>query len=245
MIGLKNFSVFRVISLVTIVVVVFFIFFATARSSWFTWKRSNVSFEEVKIDESYCFPFRFYVGVPEFERRVGKIGLDGELIISTDADYKRLLQYRRSDENKCRNENLPAIDFTQKILLGKFANAPCRSTKFIKTVVRDDASKTITYSVSDNRPWFSMCSGSGAASMNLITIPKIPPDYRIMFEPLIDPSSGRWYYGTDKGWVEKDTYGNELRVIPYRDCFTKAELKLFQENNIGIQSDKPVKVCPE
>ncbi|GEM_PF-1535264 len=244
MIPLKNFSIFRVILLVIIVVVVFFIFLMTARSNWFTWKRSNVSFEEIKLDESYCFPFRSYVGVPEFERSTGRIGLDRELIISTDADYKRLLQYRRS-EDKCKNEDLPAIDFTQKILLAKFVTAPCRSTKFIKTVIRDDASKTITYSVSDNRPLFSVCRDSGAASMNLITISKIPPDYRIMFEPLIDPSSGRWYYGTDKGWVEKDTYGNELRVIPYRDCLTKAELKLFQENNIGIQSDKPVKVCPE
>lgn len=187
----------------------------------------KVAFEEVSIDD-YCFPFKFYVGVPEYERKAGKQYIDEELVIQNDAEYNKLLEFRRRTNENCENiqsetyknqcyfdksceqKPLPAVDFSSKTLLGKYTHGSCAATEFEKSLSQDTESKTYLYSIKTKERFLAHCSGSGLQSMNFITVPKISADYIIKFEPLVGQ---RKYYVSDGkgGWIEKDTQGN---VVP-------------------------------
>lgn len=84
-------------------------------------------------------------------------------------------------EQECLKKDLPPIDFTHKTLLGQFTQGDCGTTGFKREVFRDDKAKTITYFVSAINTIADCMKSSGGQSLNLIAIPKIPADYKVIF----------------------------------------------------------------
>lgn len=175
--------------------------------------KHEVAYEDVESDQ-YCFPFDFYIWASEHRREKF---LGEELIINNDREYQELLQYRVEEncdqtnnddskhrcyaKNRCENVNLPPIDFAQKTLLAKYTIGSCAATGFNKKVIRDDRSKTYTYSIEVKKRFLMRCNGPGLTSMNLITIPKIPENYTIQFRP--KPISRNHYVPDGKGgWMK-------------------------------------------
>lgn len=78
-----------------------------------------------------------------------------------------------------RCNTFPEIDFSQKTFLGRSAGGGGCHVDFKKHVFRDDEDKTIQYVVSVIE---SGGCDKGFGSGNWITIPKIPPEYRVTFD---------------------------------------------------------------
>ena len=168
-------------------------------------KPNNISFEELKLD-SFCFPFDFYTDVPQFKRDKGELFIEEELIINDEKEYQNLLKYRRGSKNLCLNVSLPEIDFSKKTLLGKFAQGNCATVSFDRKVIKNDVQKTIIYQVSDKNANFA-CSGPGLNDMNLITVSKIPQDYKIIFKPKLNRDGYKYYEPANGTWVIRNWYG--------------------------------------
>lgn len=84
-------------------------------------------------------------------------------------------------EQQCLKMDLPPVDFTKKTLLGQFTLGSCGTTGFKREVFRDDKAKTITYFVSAINTIAACLKSSGDQSLNLIAIPKVPSDYKVIF----------------------------------------------------------------
>jgi len=95
-----------------------------------------------------------------------------EYIIDNDTVYQQLLS-----NSVCSGYTLPAIDFAQYTLLGKFATGQCK-VEFHRQVTKDDAAKTYNFTiyVCDR----GICKKE-AISMNWVIVPKLPQGYTVTF----------------------------------------------------------------
>jgi hypothetical protein len=213
------------------------------------------SYDLLQVDEISCFPFRFYTNVPVYKQNAGELFVERELVLNSDDEYNELLKYRRSE-----NCALPPVDFSQKTVFGNFVSGSCAATGFDRIYLRNDNNKTITYSVKVNERFFARCSGPGKHSMNLIAVPKIPEGHSVVFKPTKPGPEDYREYRSDPnspgGWIEIDTYGNEIRrgsgaaenegsvqFGGFSTCVTKDVYSLLQEEGIDVRGD--VKICPE
>jgi len=106
------------------------------------------------------------------------IVLEDEYIINDDSTYQVVLKFK-TNSNSCSNWSLPPIDFTQRSLLGKFAEGGGCTGEFFRKVCKSELEKTLKYIIkvreeSDCMVW--------RYSMNWMAVPKIPGDYKIIFE---------------------------------------------------------------
>lgn len=106
-----------------------------------------------------------------------------EFMVTNREEYKELFDCKMS-HFLCDNFVFPEIDFSQKILLGKYVSWGC-SADISKEVYRDDVNKKIVYSIHIVER--GSCERLGMA-MNWILIPKIPSDYNIKFKVSKDTS---------------------------------------------------------
>ena len=155
--------------------------------------QQKVGFEEINLD-NYCYPFSFHVKTSFNQPPT----IENQLIINDEKTYQDQLTKIRRDvadhdvcqkspadkicelEQECVKKELPPIDFSQKTILGQFTQGHCGTTGFKKEVFQDDKTKTVTYFVSAINTILA-CSGPGGESMNLIAVPKIPADYKVVF----------------------------------------------------------------
>ncbi|MDP2653188.1 MAG: hypothetical protein Q8Q08_04055 [Candidatus Omnitrophota bacterium] len=179
----------------------------------FAQEKIPVKFEEVDIQES-CFVLEILVNTPQFERNKGKPYLEEELVIDTDGAYDEFQKTISNARNMaCKNVNFPAVDFSSKTLLGKLAGGSCAARDFKKEVYRDDAKKEIVYSVQvieRHDPNVAYFKCAPVDSINLIAIPKIPKDYKVVFiPPSPDKSKSYRSFGCEDGkMVTRDWNGN-------------------------------------
>jgi len=158
--------------------------------------QQKVGFEEISLD-NYCYPFFFHIKTLFNQPPL----IESQLVINDEKAYQAELTKIRRDvadhdscqksppgtdkicdlERECVKKELPPIDFSQKTLLGQFTSGSCATAGFKKEVFRDDKTKTVTYFVSALESNIGGCSGEGAMSMNLIAVPKIPTDYKVVF----------------------------------------------------------------
>lgn len=101
-----------------------------------------------------------------------------EFIINTVEEYQALLEFR-SPADFCKDFKLPPIDFSQYTLLGKYTEGGGCSIDFKRNVAWDDANKKVAYSIDIIEIGACM---KLAVSMNWILVPKIPPNYNVIFE---------------------------------------------------------------
>lgn len=110
-------------------------------------------------------------------RRLQKVT---EFVIKTQDEYQSLLRFKTQfDFVECKNFTLPEIDFSQKTLLGMYADGGGCDIEFEKKVFRDDRKKEYRYIVTIIETGTCLKMG---LSMNWITVPKIPDDYKVVFE---------------------------------------------------------------
>ena len=100
-------------------------------------------------------------------------------VINSQDEYKKLQSDAMQFFNCKWDTKPPEIDFSQKTLLGKYAQGGGCSIDFKKKVYRDDSNKKIIYSI-------YVIEKGGCAKVgfdgNWILIPKIPSDYNVEFE---------------------------------------------------------------
>ncbi len=101
-----------------------------------------------------------------------------EFVIRSQEEYAMLTQYL-STAPDCANFTLPSIDFSEKTLLGKYTTGTGCTIDFERHVYRNDDAKTVTYVITVIEE--GNCEMLGM-SMNWITIPKIPQDYKVIFD---------------------------------------------------------------
>ena len=147
-----------------------------------------------------------------------------KIIINTEKELDDLLAVIAQLENgNCLTIQKPIIDFEKQTVLGAYAVGSCGAYSFEKTVSRSDEDKTIFYGLAEQDHFCH--SGPGRSFLNLIAIPKIPSGYTVSIE-IAYPARGT------------------IEVKPI-DCFSKAELKLYEDNHIGVGAPSAVKICPE
>lgn len=105
-------------------------------------------------------------------------GMGAELTIDSEEDYQKLLQYKVSMPF-CKNFSLPEIDFSQRILLGKFTTGTGCKVSFVRQVFIDELNAKFTYVVGKVQE--GACE-KFVQSMNWISIPKPPQGYTIEFK---------------------------------------------------------------
>lgn len=107
------------------------------------------------------------------------------VVINNEADYRKLFSPRITRQS-CADENprrlVPKVNFRTRTVIGLWVSAPCFATGFTRHVLRDGSRRLIIYSVKTVGPP-KACMGPGPASLNLISIPKIPDGYKVLFEP--------------------------------------------------------------
>lgn len=166
-----------------------------------------VPFDQVDIQER-CYVLLGLINTPQFERDKGKPFLEDKLVINDQVAYREFQVTASKARNMaCKEAHFPSIDFSQKTLLGNWVSGSCAATGFEKEVSKDTKKKEITYRVKVKARNIS-CSGPGLHSMNLITVPKISKDYKVIFEPA--PSDHREFriYRFENGKeVARDWWG--------------------------------------
>jgi hypothetical protein len=109
-----------------------------------------------------------------------------ELVINNADDYNKLFDpkiMRESCSGVDSSKVMPKIDFAQRTVLGLWSSGECYATGFDRKVWKDDVGKSITYSVATIGV-ARACMGPGPQSLNLISIPKVPAGYAVLFENL-------------------------------------------------------------
>src|SRR3989344_1560873 len=219
------------------------------------------------IDESGCFPFRLYANVPIYRQQQGELSLPQELIINSQTEYDQLLQFRRYTstpqdcsiktgvnkdvcllDQKCMQISLPTVDFSTNTVLGNYSSGSCAAYGFERVYLRDDSTKTITYTVKPKTRWIS-CSGPGKHSLNLIAVPKIPSDYSVVFKPDKSASQDSYReYRTNpqnpKEYIIYDTYGKEVERKSRIDCMSQ-KITEFILKDSKASIDEGVRVCSD
>jgi hypothetical protein len=172
----------------------------------FAQEKIPLKFEEINMD--YCSGLGFLINTPQYERAQGKPYLEPEWVIDSDSQYTDL---QNKINKECPNIHLPAIDFSQKTLLGKWAEGSCASRGFKRVVLRDDAKKEIVYSVQPIEERMA-CSGPGLESMGLIAIPKKSNDYKVVFLPHFDTSGYQSFFCENGKTMARDWNGKTVEV---------------------------------
>lgn len=100
-------------------------------------------------------------------------------IINDSITYNALLA-EMLNTPECIGLNMPSIDFQEKTLLGKLTavNAVC-SVNYEREVFADSDHKEYLYKITITKQ--SGCTNN-FASMNWITVPKMPADYNVVYE---------------------------------------------------------------
>lgn len=141
----------------------------------------DVAFEELGGDQ--CFMFSLLV--PRRKEGNRTVALPLELVIDSEQDYRKLFDpkiMKKTCVGRDSAKIIPKVDFSQKTALGLWSNGTCADTGFKRIVWRDDARKTIVYSVITVAGSKPACMGPGPESLNLVAIPKIPAGYKVEFE---------------------------------------------------------------
>lgn len=102
--------------------------------------------------------------------------VDSHLVISNQSEWD---SYRNAKLKVCDNGNLPAIDFNAEALIGyKISQIAC-NVGFKKTITVDAVNKEYIYTVTLDK-----CTGCNTeiTSHNWVVGPKIPPDYKVIFQ---------------------------------------------------------------
>lgn len=102
--------------------------------------------------------------------------LDTTLVIQSDTAFA---SYKAKYLKNCNTASMAPIDFTQKVLLGYRIKGNACNVAFHRIVEIDDTNKIYKYKV-----LVESCGGCGTdvTSTNIITAPKIPPGYKLVFE---------------------------------------------------------------
>lgn len=91
--------------------------------------------------------------------------------ITTPEQYKRVFAH-------CCENRLGSIDFARFDILGLTTVNRGSSSHYLRDVKRDDAAKTITYTVTEQ---YCKRSSPVDGNSNLVVVPKVPVDYRVEF----------------------------------------------------------------
>lgn len=205
--------------------------------------RNDQDYKLLKIDEKSCYLSLWRSADLFFQRNSNLPRINQDLVINTQEDYQKLTQYRI----KGCDMPLPEVDFSKSTVLGKYATGSCAAYDFKRRYGRDDSNKTAYYSVTPLDRFLLSCSGPGYHSMNLIEVPKIPTDYKIIFSPKAQNQKDYKSYRADPsnpgGWIEEDYYGNVTRkgtgaatssshvqFEGFSNCFTKEVADLMRKN---------------
>ncbi|GEM_PF-5938854 len=131
-------------------------------------RRFNVVFDDLRpldSDHSIPCPAEFFFTYGE-----------KPIIINTLSEYKDLV----NNKVNCNSQKPPEIDFTKKVLLGRYViTAGCKAPVFEKEVIQDDDKKEIKYTITVRqkgtcvRLW---------GDMNWIVMPKAPKDYAVIID---------------------------------------------------------------
>jgi len=173
-----------------------------------------INFEVVDIQER-CFILYSLINTPEFKRRKGASFLEEKLVIDNQSAYDEFQKkISKARYMACKDVAFPSVDFSQKVLLGNWASGSCAAYGFKREVSQDPRKREIIYSIEVQERRDIRCFGRGLHSMNLISIPKIPKDYKITFKPLQDDHRGFQTYSFENGkTVARDWWGN---IVPRR-----------------------------
>jgi hypothetical protein len=197
-----------IIQLMNSVSFLFQVFIILLWSAHLSYAQEKINYEELQINKSFCFDWEFLVNVPQYERSQGKPYLDDELVIDSQESY---LNFQKKSiparTQACTNVDFPPIDFSQRTLIAKYASGSCAGMGFKREVLKDNIKKEIIYSVKAIERNIA-CSGPGLESMNLITIPKVPKDYKVVFSPSFDTSGYQSYTCKNGKMIARDWNGN-------------------------------------
>lgn len=91
--------------------------------------------------------------------------------ITTPEQYKRVFAH-------CCETQLDSVDFDQFNILGLTTVNQGRNSSYLRDVKRDDAAKTITYTVTEQ---YCKRSSPVDGKSNLVLVPKIPTTYTIAY----------------------------------------------------------------
>lgn len=131
-------------------------------------KRFNVLFEDLRpLDSDHSIPCE-----ADFFFQYG----EKAIIINTLSEYKDFA----NNKVNCNAQKPPEIDFTKKVLLGKYViTAGCKPPVFDKEVIQDDEKKEIKYTITARQK--GTCARLWG-DMNWIVMPKAPQDYVIIID---------------------------------------------------------------
>mgnify|MGYP001609025296 CR=1 FL=1 len=150
-------------------ITVFFSFSAFASGQAFEEpKRFNVSFEDLRpldSDHSIPCPAEFFFAYGE-----------KAIIINTLSEYKDFV----NNKVNCNAQKPQEIDFTRKVLLGRYViTAGCKAPVFDKEVIQDDEKKEIKYTITARQK--GTCARLWG-DMNWIVMPKVPQGHAIIID---------------------------------------------------------------
>ena len=131
-------------------------------------KRFNVIFEDLRpldSDHSVHCSAEFFFTYGE-----------KAIIINTLSEYKDFV----NNKANCNSQKPPEIDFTRKVLLGRYVIiAGCNAPVFDKEVIQDDEKKEVKYTVTARQK--GTCARLWG-DMNWIVMPKAPQDYAVIID---------------------------------------------------------------
>jgi len=132
--------------------------------------------KELGGDECFAFGLRF-------SNQTAGSQPDG-LVIRDETAFRKLFDpavMRQSCAGRDPEQLVPKVDFTTNLVLGLWSAGTCADRGFRRTVQRDDARKTLTYTVVTLSGTRAACMGPGPESLNLVAAPQPPPGYEVMF----------------------------------------------------------------
>jgi hypothetical protein len=189
---------------------------------------TSVPFENIENMEN-CYQFSLFE-VPEYERKEGKPFLNDQMVIG-DKDAYLTLQNTIISNTSCKII-FPPVDFSKNTLLLNYATGNCAWKAFERNVTRNEKKKEIIYSVKAIEGTYS-CSGPGHQSLNLISIPKPPKDFKIKLLPLSDNSGFRSYSCKDGKMVARDWWGKYTNLPPAPRNGDKTHIEMIDMNCAG------------
>jgi hypothetical protein len=140
----------------------------------------DLALQELGADR--CFMFSLLL--PHKMEGNQSIALPLEVIINNEDDYRKLFDPKIRKQS-CSDADFKAItnvDFAKKTVLGLWTSGSCDDS-FRRRVLRDDLNKSIIYTVTTVAGRVSgACMRQVPESLNLIAVPKIPADYKVIFE---------------------------------------------------------------
>jgi hypothetical protein len=131
-------------------------------------KRFNVLFEDLRpLDSDHSIPCPAEFFFTHGEKAI---------IINTLSEYKDFV----GNKVNCNAQKPPEIDFTKKVLLGRYViTGGCKAPVFDKEVIQDDEKKEIKYTITARQK--GTCARLWG-DMNWIAMPKVPKDYAAIID---------------------------------------------------------------